>query len=120
MSYENFVKVTNVLAANTVANKEKSGLNRFWRFNVNNIHSLEVHILGMKDIHRLIIADCLVNVVYMAINTFVQSPWTIVGKQEKISNIREATEKGFFVCKFPTISSLLWTLLAIGLNLRGL
>ena len=77
-------------------------------------------MLGMMDIHRLIIADCLVNVVYMAINTFVQSPWTIVGKQEKISNIREATEKGFFVCKFPIISPLLWTLLAIGLNLRGL
>ena len=31
---------------------------------------------------RLIIVDCMVNVVYVTIATFITSPWTIVGEQD--------------------------------------
>ena len=43
-------------------------------------------ILSMSSyFHRLIAADCGVNVVYMVISTFVQSPWRVGWKTHGVS-----------------------------------
>ena len=89
-----------------------------------NIRTCEHMILGQlrmgarqtnyAPLTRLIIADCLANVIYMALSTFIQSPWTIVGKRKYLnwSLINTFSNVGKILKKKKSISCQL----ALGYN----